>query len=257
MAGLLVVWFAGSAAAAVTLEVGSASTTAGSVAEVAVRMQAGSSDQVAATQNDIVFDPSVVSVTRGDCRINPNIDKTINVAATPNSIRIIIISLERSDPIPATDILYTCAFHVGPDAPDGNIALNITNVGASDPSGKKISASGIGGSIFVSSSASTGGGTGAQPQMAPAAPRAAAPAPAPAQVQPGGAVIRPAVPAGAPPLPQAGQPVGQAEELPTLSMPSTPTPIAAVPTRTLRSTTPNTATPGRTITATPAATAAK
>ena len=248
-----------SSAAAVTLEVGSASTTAGSVAEIAVRMQTGANEQIAATQNDIVYDPSVVTVTRADCRMNPNIDKTLNVGfPSPNSIRIIIISLERSDPIPQSDILYTCAFHVGPDAPGGNIALNITNVGASDPQGKKIGASGIGGTIFVSASGgSTGSGAVSQPQVAPAAPRAAAPAPPPAQVQPGGAVIRPYAPGGVPPLPQAGQPVGQAEELPTLSLPSTPTRAAAVPTRTLRSTTPGTAAPGRTTTVTPAATAGK
>jgi len=275
IAGLLVGMLA-SSAPAVTLEVGSASTTPGSAVEIGVRMQAGPSEKVAATQNDIVFNPAVVSVTRRDCRINPNIDKSINIATpSSSSIRIIIISLERSDPIPASDILYTCAFHVGPDAPDGNIALNITNVGAADPNGGKLSASGIGGSIFVSAPASAGGGgMGSQPQMAPAAPPApaqvqpggavnrpaapGAPAPAPAQVQPGGAVVRPAVP-GAPPLPQAEQPVGQGESLPTLGLPTTPTPAAAVPARTStsRSTPPGTATPGQTTTATAAAAGAK
>ncbi|HVN83706.1 MAG TPA: cohesin domain-containing protein [Candidatus Binatia bacterium] len=242
-------------AAAVTLEVGSASTTPGGTVEVGVRMQAGSGERVAAVQNDIVFDSSVATVTRRDCRINPNIDKSLNVGLpSPNTIRIIIISLERSDPIPASDLLYTCTFHIGPDAPDGNIVLNIANVGASDPGGTKLPASGIGGSIFVSAPSSAGGGV--QPQAAPAAPRAGAAAPAPAQlpagVQPGGAVVQPGVP-GAPPPPQPERALQGVPEMAGVQATMTPAATAPAAAATAKAT----ATPGKAATAAPEASATK
>lgn len=248
-------------ASAMTLEVGSASTTPGSAVQIGVRLDVGPGEKVAAVQNDITFDPSVVSITRGACQMNPSIDKSISSAVGPNYIRLIVINLGNSGPIPS-EILYTCTFQVGPDAPDGNILLNITNVSGSDPAGNLCgsaksqcaTANGIGGSIFVSSASGTGnGGVGSQPQMVPAAPHGGLPAQeaAPAGVVPGGGFNRPVAPEAVPQAPQAQQPVNEAAELPTLSLPSTPTAaVMAVRTGTVRAGAP---TPAKTVT-TPVAT---
>lgn len=136
-------------------------------------------EEVAGTQNDITFDPAVVSVAAvSACVINPAIsDRAAGCEDDPNSgpckqlnralddveggkrFRGLVLSLSNTTTIndPAGDdevVLYSCTFQVAQDATLGStFPLTCSNQGASDPEGGAIDTTCTSGSITVANPA--------------------------------------------------------------------------------------------------------
>jgi hypothetical protein len=151
-------FFATQANAAV-LTVESKDAAPGSQVTINVILATSQGEEVAGTQNDITFDPAVVSVAAASaCVINPAIsDRADGCEDDPNSgpckqlnralddveggmkrFRGLILSLANTTTIP-DGVLYTCTFQVAQDATEGDVfPLACSNEGASDPDGAAI-----------------------------------------------------------------------------------------------------------------------
>jgi hypothetical protein len=164
---------------AVQINVGSATigTAGGQVAIPVTLVSEG--QQVAGTQNDIVFDPDQADLARvQDCVINPAIsdraegcedDPTSgpckqlnrNLADCPAAqgcptgseglrrFRAIILSLANTTAIP-DGVLYTCTFNVASGLAEGTmIELQNLNFGSSNPGGQPLTTTGANGVIEI------------------------------------------------------------------------------------------------------------
>jgi len=165
-------------AAAAGVQVVNASGAAGSTVAVGVTLSAGASDLVAGTQNDITYDPTMVTVAavasnsnKPDCTVNPDINKKIDgsqtfgfgflkdgvacdpTADTCNTVRAIVLATDNVDPIPAGSTLYTCNFTISASAASGtSIPLTVGTFIGSDPNGQKLASfTGGNGQITVAS----------------------------------------------------------------------------------------------------------
>jgi hypothetical protein len=110
---------------------------------------------VAATQNDIAFDPLTPIIS---CEENPAIDKEVFIGFQPfgctpgvdcTAVRVIVLSLSNVDPIPDGAVLYSCTVAINFTAPDGTYPLLSSNEGASTPDGMSIDTEGIDGAVIV------------------------------------------------------------------------------------------------------------
>lgn len=166
--------FFASQANAVVLTVESKDAAPGSQVAINVILATSQGEEVAGTQNDITFDPAVVSVAAASaCVINPAIsDRAAGCEDDPNSgpckqlnralddveggkrFRGLILSLANTTTIP-DGVLYTCTFQVAQDAEIGAVfPLACSNEGASDPDGAAITTSCVSGQVRVVSGAS-------------------------------------------------------------------------------------------------------
>ncbi|MBI1817083.1 MAG: hypothetical protein HYR72_19060 [Deltaproteobacteria bacterium] len=195
-----------SVAAAVTIDVESAPGMPGATVDVVVAMSAGPGEQVVGMQNDVCFDPSVL--TFGACKINPDIgpgsdtEKQLGTSVVRGTcVRNILFHAANLNAIPP-GLLYECTFGIAANAPPGSSLLQNTGIIASDSKGHRLPASGASGSIMVGGGNTGGGaGTGSAQRLEPAMPQVGQPAP----VAPGS---MPQVGNGSqvPPPAQAGQP---------------------------------------------------
>jgi hypothetical protein len=93
---------------------------------------------VAATTNDILFDPEKLTIDPASCRGNPNILKTLLATAVqPNRVRIFIQSSPTTDPIP-DGVLYTCIVSIAPATLPGSYLLENSTTMAFDAAGTPI-----------------------------------------------------------------------------------------------------------------------
>ncbi|MCX8073481.1 MAG: hypothetical protein N3C12_13695 [Candidatus Binatia bacterium] len=115
-------------------------------AVISVKLAAGG-QQVAGTQNDLVFDASVRVKARPngrpDCSVNPDINKGgTSFAFQPSGcsgdsctgVRAIVFATDNVDPIPDGSVLYTCNVTVS-----GSGTLQVANARGSSPGGQAIS----------------------------------------------------------------------------------------------------------------------
>jgi hypothetical protein len=148
------------AAGEVSIDVGTASGPPGASVTFDVTLATGG-EAVAATENDIAFDPltPVAADTFGDpdCSVNPGINKMVFTAFQPPSctlgvdctgIRVIVISFSNLDPIPDGPI-YSCNVDIGSAAPAGTYPLVNSNAQSSDPDANALTTGGSDGAINV------------------------------------------------------------------------------------------------------------
>jgi MYXO-CTERM domain-containing protein len=154
------------AAQAVTMQVTDATATQpGQSVPVCVVLDAGG-QQVAGTQNDLVWDGNCATLTKGSCQIMAP-KKQLNDAFPSGSsftMRAFVLALDNLDPIPSGN-LYCCNF-TSELSSSGSCPIRITNALAADPSGKAVQVTAQSGSIRFTGS-SSGGGTGGGPGAAP------------------------------------------------------------------------------------------
>ncbi|GBD26040.1 Anti-sigma-I factor RsgI2 [bacterium HR30] len=160
-------------------------------AVITVKLAAGG-QEVAGTQNDIVFHPNVRVKAqpngRPDCTVNPAVNKnSTSFAFQPAScsgdactgVRAIVFSADNVDPILDGSVLYTCNVTVG-----GSGTLNVANAGGSTPSGQAISGfTGREGNVCVGSQRPSPTPTPTSPALPPGGT-----CPTPRPVPPGPAV---------------------------------------------------------------------
>ncbi|MBI4516799.1 MAG: hypothetical protein HY699_13390 [Deltaproteobacteria bacterium] len=155
--GAIALLGAGTAQAAVSINVGSASGKAGDTVEVSVTLTADGGEHAVGTQNDTTFDPASITVVakankKPDCAVNPDIDKTASSFAFRTAtgtcdptttacsvVRAIVLSTDNVDDIPNGATLYTCKVKIGDSTPEGSYPLTASGAIASDPSGTRLS----------------------------------------------------------------------------------------------------------------------
>jgi hypothetical protein len=106
---------------------------------------------VAATENEIGFDPAAPMGTKingkPDCTVNPEIEKTATAfsflpsgcsGVTCTTVRAIVLSIDNITPIADGSVLYTCRINLLPDAPPGKYPLILSGVSLASPSGAAI-----------------------------------------------------------------------------------------------------------------------
>jgi len=147
------------AARAVVVRMAEVAGQAGDVVEIVAALEAGGAS-VAGTQNDLeVRAPLSVARRangRPDCDAEPSIDKqgtAFSVAACDlgacERLRALVLALDNLDPIPDGAVLYRCRVEIDAAAESGVYPLAVINVGASDPQGNALPATGIAGSVSV------------------------------------------------------------------------------------------------------------
>jgi len=146
---------------AVGMVVGSATGRPGEQVQVAVSLHTRG-QIVAGVQHDIGFDRStaVAALPNGkpDCLVNPDIDKMAAAGFQPpgctgvscHGVRVLVLSLSNTDPIPDGSRLYTCRVVIAADAAPGRYRLAISDAVASDPDGQALPAYGVDGTVTVS-----------------------------------------------------------------------------------------------------------
>lgn len=140
-------------ASATRIDVGSTVARPGDDAVVTVSL--GTSVSVAATGNDLSFDPNVLSLEPSACRINPAIGKSLVASVvhddgSTTTLRIFVSSNGNTNAIP-DGALYTCTFAIAPSAFPGAYAVTNSSVLAFGPDGTPVNnVVGGNGSVTVS-----------------------------------------------------------------------------------------------------------
>jgi hypothetical protein len=140
-------------AGVVSVDVGTATGTAGGVASFDVRLDSGGLG-VAGFQDDIAFDPLTPIRGNGsghpDCTANPATGKPVFGAFHPNgctvgvdctSVRLLMLSLSDVNPIP-DGVAYSCTVQIDAAAPSGTYPLVGSNIASSDPFGNALTSVG-------------------------------------------------------------------------------------------------------------------
>jgi hypothetical protein len=125
----------------VHIDVGSANGLPGGTVTVAVSLRS-SGTSVAATGNDISFDPGTLSLDPSDCQVNPAIGKSLVTSVVQDDVstktlRFFVQSAQNTSPIP-DGTLYTCAFSVAPSALPGTYLLSTDYADAFSPQGTQL-----------------------------------------------------------------------------------------------------------------------
>jgi ELWxxDGT repeat protein len=128
----------------VFLQIGSASGAPGDRVEIGVTLRTGGLE-VAAVQIDLQVGGALRLVDDENgpafCRVNPDIDKGGSAFAqlfTGGSVRAIILSLENTNPIPDSSLLFTCTYQISPFATPGTVPIACANFLGSTPDGVAI-----------------------------------------------------------------------------------------------------------------------
>ncbi len=110
---------------------------------------------VAATANDISFDPSVLNLDPSGCQVNPTIGKSLLVSvlqddASKKTLRIFVSSTASTTAIP-DGALYSCTFAIVPSALPETYAITNSTTLAFGPDGTRLgNVVGTDGSVSVS-----------------------------------------------------------------------------------------------------------
>jgi MYXO-CTERM domain-containing protein len=132
----------------------------GGAAQVCVSLVTGG-EEVAGTQNDLVWDGTCMSLNENGCSAAGTHGKQVNTRLQNSAdfrMRVLVLSLSDVDPID-DGVLYCC--RVQGEAPSGSCcSISVVNTGASDSKGKAVA--GVGGNTGPSAPrAAAGGGGGA------------------------------------------------------------------------------------------------
>jgi len=162
---LLLTFGARHALAAVRVQVGDAEGAPGDVVVIAVVLAADAGESVAAVENEIDFDPiytpaAVGASGRPDCTVNAAINKEATLfgfgpfGCDPmqdecTAVRVTVVSIVNLLLIPNGSQLYTCRWHISPDAPVGAYPLVNPNPLYAPPDGQDLPAIGVSGLITV------------------------------------------------------------------------------------------------------------
>jgi len=136
------------------IAIGSNAVSAGQSALITVNLVANGAS-VVATQNDIAFDPTRLTLNPSSCHVNAAIGKalTVNVIALDSThalLRALVLSFDNLVPIPS-GALYSCSFDVPATTSPGSYSLVAQRVIASDATGDSIAGvSATSGAIVVS-----------------------------------------------------------------------------------------------------------
>jgi cohesin domain-containing protein len=136
------------------INVGSTVARPGDDAAVTVSLVT-SAASVAATGNDITFNPNVLGLEPSACQINPAIGKSLVASVvhddgSTKTLRIFVSSNENANAIP-NGALYTCTFAIAPSALPGQYPLTNSSVLAFGPAGTPLNnVVGADGSVIVS-----------------------------------------------------------------------------------------------------------
>lgn len=139
---VLAVVLAAARGGAVQLRCEGDSTSPGATTQIRMLLDRSEDEDVAGTQNDLVFDPEVFDVL--DCAINPAIaeEKALSDALVGEGrLRAIIVSLQNVTIIPPGE-LYTCELRVASSASLGEHTIANTNLVASNPNGVRLPVTG-------------------------------------------------------------------------------------------------------------------
>jgi hypothetical protein len=143
-----------SPAASTRIDIGAAVAAPGDPAVVTVSLIA-LAESVAATGNDISFDPNVLALEPSNCLINPTIGKSLIASVVEDvgstkTLRLFVSSSGTADAIPDGP-LYTCTFAIAPSALPGTYPLSNGNPLAFAPDGSPLDdVVGGDGSVIVS-----------------------------------------------------------------------------------------------------------
>lgn len=138
----------------VRVDIGSALAGPGDSADVTVSLRSAGA-AVAATGNDISFDPQILGIDAAACRVNPALQKTLIASVLPGTaalrtLRVFVQSDQNAEPIPDGS-LYTCRVHVATFALPGVYALRNGTTLAFDPAGNALpDVTGADGALTVS-----------------------------------------------------------------------------------------------------------
>jgi hypothetical protein len=123
----------------------SVAVAAGETVRLCVELRTGG-ELVAATQNDLRWDPSCVTLV-GACAVEPATGKQLmSNQRAPGDLRTIVISLQDVNPIPAGR-LYCCSMR--PEVNSGCCPVHIVAAHGSDPAGRALSMSASDGEVCV------------------------------------------------------------------------------------------------------------
>ncbi len=134
-----------------TLDVESVTGARGDAVQFGVTLHT-QGQSVAASQNDLTFDPTVPVAARAngrpECSVNPDIDKNatafsfLPTGCRPGvdcgGLRAIVLATDNNAAIPDGAVLYTCKVAIRPDTTPGSYPLFAVNVILSDPNGGRI-----------------------------------------------------------------------------------------------------------------------
>jgi len=161
IAAVSLMMFAGTAFGQATIEIGSVELAPGETGSVDITLATGGED-IAGTENDIVFGPDVQLLRAGiirACRINPAIDRSASafsfspsgctVGTDCESIKALVLSFTNLSPIADGSVLYTCDIEVPAGTAPGEYELTCANPGASDPDGNSVDADCANGLVTV------------------------------------------------------------------------------------------------------------
>lgn len=157
----MAVLLAAGAAAAVSIDVGTAGGQPGDTVTVTVSLQAEGAT-VIATQNRIDFGRQAFIAAKPngqpDCAVEPAIDKEatgfrfLPLGCDPDvdctGVRVFVLSFDNLDAIPDGP-LYACRVTIAADTPDGSQPLTLAELGASAPGGVLLAADGTDGTVIV------------------------------------------------------------------------------------------------------------
>jgi hypothetical protein len=150
------------ATAAARLMVHGASGRPGETVLIRVALDITGGRQLAATQNDLHFDPVLLDFTasngRPDCRTNPAIDKPGSIAFQPpgctpgidcTAIRALVISFADTAPILNGSLLYECRGRIAEGAMPGSYPVTTSYRLGSDPQGNPLELAATDGTVEV------------------------------------------------------------------------------------------------------------
>ena len=229
---LLTAMLAGGAQAAhgvVTITATSANVNnPGDFGRICVVLHSGG-EEVAGTQNDLRWDGRCATLPdKSSCSVTGSHGKSLQHTKDPQgsdfSYRALLLSLSDTDPMPDGP-LYCCNFQ-GEAEPGQCCRINVTNVGASDPTGNALEAApGPPARLCTAQGSSNQGGRGTGSMMGNRPPSASNEPP------PGAApAAQPAAPPAAAPSGAGGRPVGQVLPGGGVAPGSVPEQVAAAPT---------------------------
>jgi hypothetical protein len=162
---LLLAFGARHALAVVRVQIGEAEGAPGDDVVIDVVLTADAGESVAAVENEIDYDPVHTPAAMGasgrpDCTVNAAINKEATLfgfgpfGCDPaqgecTAVLVTVVSIVNILPIPSGSQLYTCRWHIDPDALGGTYPLLNINLLYATPDGQDLSAIGIDGLITV------------------------------------------------------------------------------------------------------------
>jgi hypothetical protein len=131
----------------VVLSVRSTSVSAPATAGSVCIELAGGAGFVAATQNDLTWDPGCIEILE-PCRGDPLVGKEVRTnQGWYDRLRAIVFSFTDTSPIAADGVLYCCPFRLASTDAAGCCTVNIEQALGSDPSGLAIRIAGVPGQV--------------------------------------------------------------------------------------------------------------